>query len=116
MGERETIKNLNTENIFVRKCRKEDLAKEIIKHKGETITITCGYTCIPQICPQHMFLTIHNDEELGGLLPCGIITRDGILPNITRVLQPKKTVEKTSSSGGKEAKLLKKVAKSPKKA
>ena len=51
--------------------------------------------------PQHIFLTIRNDEELGGLLPCGIITRDGILPNITRVLQPKKTVKKTSSSGGK---------------
>ena len=65
--------------------------------------------------PQHIFLTIRNDEELGGLLPCGIITRDGILPNITRVLQPKKTVEKTCG-GGKEVKSPNKAAKSPKKA
>nr|ACG30771.1 histone H2A [Zea mays] len=69
-----------------------------------------------RIVPRHVLLAIRNDEELGKLLTGVTIAHGGVLPNINPVLLPKKTAEKASSGGSKEAKSPKKAAKSPKKA
>ena len=69
-----------------------------------------------RIIPRHVLLAIRNDEELGKLLGGVTIAHGGVLPNINPVLLPKKTAEKASSGGSKEAKSPKKAAKSPKKA
>ena len=69
-----------------------------------------------RIIPRHVLLAIRNDEELGKLLSGVTIAHGGVLPNINPVLLPKKTAEKASPGGSKEAKSPKKAAKSPKKA
>nr|ACG30715.1 histone H2A [Zea mays] len=69
-----------------------------------------------RIVPRHVLLAIRNNEELGKLLTGVTIAHGGVLPNINPVLLPKKTAEKASSGGSKEAKSPKKAAKSPKKA
>ncbi|XP_062210786.1 histone H2A [Phragmites australis] len=70
-----------------------------------------------RIVPRHVLLAIRNDEELGRLLSGVTIAHGGVLPNINPVLLPKKTAEKASAGGSKEAKSPKKTAgKAPKKA
>ncbi|KAL6867714.1 hypothetical protein ACP4OV_015738 [Aristida adscensionis] len=70
----------------------------------------------PHIIPRHVLLAIRNDQELEKMLSGVTIAHGGVLPNINPVLLPKKTADKASSGGSKEAKSPKKAAKSPKKA